>query len=112
MENVLDFRSCRPPILPVVLPDGLKLHVTPPTVDLQDELQANVGELQKVLTSGDAESVATMYDLAARLMSCNRHGIRLTAVDLRDNHGLDLEDLMLFYSAYADFISGIKRAKN
>jgi superfamily II DNA or RNA helicase len=69
-------------------------------------------ELQSVLSGGDRESVELCYDLAARLINCNRSFITVTAEELRKKYGLDLEGLVVFYSAYADFIQEINSAKN
>ena len=40
--DTFSFNRHRPPILPIEMPDeeGTIIHVTPPTVDLQEELRA------------------------------------------------------------------------
>ena len=112
MANLLSFSRHRPPILPMELPDGTWVNVCPPTVDLQEEVRTNLPGLHKLLQGEDDEIKAGMYDLAARLMSCNRNLKTFTAEQLQTQHQMDVEDLVLFYSAYADYIKEIESAKN
>lgn len=114
MANTLSFSKYRPPILPVELLDKQKtvLHVTPPTVALQEELRARMTELNALLTGGDEEKREGLWDLAARLMSCNRNMLTLTPDVLRTVYGLDEEDLVVFYDEYASFLSNLENAKN
>ena len=114
MANTLNFNKYRPPILPVELMDKQHtvLHLTPPTVDLQEELRAHQTEFQKLLSQEDEEMVATLYDLAARLMSCNRNWKKINAEKLRKVYNVDEEDLVVFFHAYAEFLSEIEHAKN
>ena len=112
--NTLQFNRYRPPILPVELMDEQRtvLHITPPTVDLQEELRAKISGLNALLTGTDDEKRQGLYDLAARLMSCNRNMRQITPEQLRIAYGLDEEDLVVFFEAYADFLKGIENAKN
>lgn len=114
MANLLDFNRFRPPILPVQLLDEARtiLHVTPPTVELQEELRARLPELSSLLEGGDEEQRAGMWELAARLMSCNRNWLTIDATQLRTKYGLDEEDLTIFYSTYVDFVKDLENAKN
>jgi hypothetical protein len=88
------------------------LQVTPPTVDLQEELRANAGELHALLGGGNEEQRAAMWDLAARLMSCNRNWRKITPEDLRKKYKLVEDDLVVFFQEYVDFIQRIENAKN
>lgn len=114
MANTVNFNRYRPPILPVELLDdnNTVINVTPPTVDLQEELRANLSELNALLTGGDDEKREALFDLAARLMSCNRNMKKITPEELRKVYHLDEEDLVVFYTAYADFLREIENAKN
>ena len=114
MAKTLDFNVIAPPTLPLIMRDDRRTEiiVTTPTEGLVEELQATLPELQSVLSGGDRESVELCYDLAARLINCNRSFITVTAEELRKKYGLDLEGLVVFYSAYADFIQEINSAKN
>lgn len=114
MSNRVDFNKYRPPILEVPMLDDAEtvFHVVPPSVALQEELRARTGELSALLTGGDEETRAALFDLAARLISCNRNMRKVTPEELRSVFRLDEEDLVVFYEAYADFLKGIERTKN
>ena len=62
--------------------------------------------------NGDMTTVQACYDLAARLMSCNRSGIKVTTEDLRGKYQINLEALIIFYNAYIDFIEEVTNQKN
>lgn len=112
--NTFSFNKYRQPFWPVEMPDkdGTVLHIVPPTVDLQEELRASAADFNALLAGGNADKRAALYDLAARLMSCNRDMLKLTAEDLRKTYDIDTEDLVNFYQGYVDFIRGIETAKN
>ena len=114
MANTLVFNRHRPPILPIVLPDKRQtcLHLTPPTVDLQEELRAQQGQFQELLSKEDETMSDALYALAARLMSCNRNMKQITAKQLRSTYDMDEADLVVFYQAYTDFLLEIEHAKN
>ena len=112
--STLNFNKYRPPIMVVEMPDEETpvLHITPPTVDLQEELRATAGEFNALLAGGTDEKRAAFYDFAARLMSNNRDWIKITPEDLRKKYHLDVEDLTVFFHDYVDFVKGIENAKN
>lgn len=112
--ETFSFNRYRPPIWPVEMPDedGTILHIVPPTVDLQEELRASAADFTALLDGGNAEKRAALYDLAARLMSCNRDMMTITPEALRKTYHLDTEDLVGFFHGYVDFIKGIEHAKN
>ena len=112
--NTFSFNRYRPPIWAVEMPDkdNTVLHIVPPTVDLQEELRASASDFTALLDGGTDEKRAALYDLAARLMSCNRNMLKLTAEDLFKTYHIDVEDLVEFFHGYVDFIKGIENAKN
>lgn len=114
MANTLDFNRYRPPILPVKMMDDQHtvLHLVPPTVDLLEELRARQSELVELLTKEDDDMVTGLFELAAKLMSCNRNMKKITPDQIRTTYKLDEEDLVVFYEQYADFLKEIERAKN
>ena len=112
MANMLSFNRHRPPILPLELPDGTTVNLCPPTVELQEEVRANLSQLHKILQGDEAEATATLYDLASRLMNCNRNLLSFTADSVKKEHGMDVADLAVFYVAYTDYIKEIESAKN
>lgn len=114
MARTLNFNDLRPPVMPVILSDDAqtRLNVVAPTLDLIEELRANLPKLQEVFKEESEENRAALYDLAAKLLSCNRNARHFTGADLRDVYRMDIEDLVLFFSDYSDFLSEIKNAKN
>lgn len=110
----LNFNKHRPPILRVELLDeeSTVLHVTPPTVDLQEELRASQADFMSLISGGDEEKREALFSLAARLMSCNRNMRKITPEQLVATYGLDEEDLVVFYHEYVAFIKGLENAKN
>lgn len=114
MSNLLTFNRHRPPILPVELMDDdhTVLHIMPPTVELQEELRSVDSDFKALLAGGDDEKRVAFFDLAARLMSCNRNMRKITPEELRKVYRLDEEDLVVFFYAYADFVKGIENLKN
>lgn len=114
MEKTLDFNSVQRPALLVTMKDEEKtqIHIGMPTESLVEELQVASQELEEVLRVGDRNSIDAIYDLAARLISCNREFLKVSAADLRARYGLNLEDLVLFFSVYIDFVDEIGKAKN
>lgn len=114
MSKTLDFNSIVYPALELVMPDADRtvIKVSTPSEALVEELQVAAKEMQAVLESGNADSIKAVYDLAARLINCNRSGITVTVDDLRNKYKLNLEALLVFFSSYMDFISDLNNAKN
>ncbi len=113
MGKVLDLNSVQRPTLDLTLMDDNKtmLRLGMPTESMVNELQNMQPELKKMET-GDRDAVELIYDLAARLISCNRDHIKVTAEELRTKYRVDLESLLIFFSAYLDFINEITNEKN
>lgn len=114
MANIIDFNSYRRPELIFVMKDENQttLHVTTPTEQLVEELNANLAELQKTLMGNDEAASRAVYHLAAKLLNCNLDGVTVTGEELAKKYRLNLEDMTVFYTAYMDFIEEIKTAKN
>lgn len=114
MAKTLDFNSIEPKVLELVMRDDARSHiyVSTPTEGLVEELQTLAPKLSAVLNDKDNMCVADIYDLAARLISCNRTGLQVTAEDLRDKYRMNLEALLVFFGAYMDFINEITNEKN
>ena len=112
--ETLHFNQYRPPILPIEMLDDAHttIQVVPPTVDLQEELRAKAADLNALLTGNDDEKRGALFDLAARLMSCNRNMRTITPEQLRTTFHLVEEDLVVFFEAYTNFIKGLENAKN
>lgn len=114
MAKTLDFNKVKRPVLQLIMQDEnrTEIKVSAPTQSLVEELRDLLPELERVLAPGDKESAMAAYDLAARLINCNRSLVSVTGEELRNKYRMDLESLLIFYSAYTDFISEIQNAKN
>lgn len=114
MAKMLDFNSYRRPTLMLRMKDEqqTKLHVTTPTVELVEDLQANLHELKLALAGNDTAAKDAVYELAAKLINCNLDGVTTTAEELAIKYEMNLEDMTMFFTAYMDFLEEIKSAKN
>lgn len=114
MAKTLNFNTIVPPTLPLVMRDDAKtkITVTAPVEELVEKLQVIAPRMTEMLEGDESESVPVIYDLAARIISCNKEGLQVTAEDLRGKYRMNLELLVVFFSAYLDFISEITNAKN
>lgn len=114
MARLLDFNTVEVQTLDIVLRDDArtKVHLRYPTEGLVQELIRISPEMHKVLENGDAESLNLTYDLVARLVNCNRDGIKVTGEELRTKYGMDFEMIVLFCTSYLDFLKETTDAKN
>lgn len=117
--KMLNFNELNRPTLPMCMCDDAQTHitVTTPSEILVEELEATLPELQNIMAGKDDNAVNTCYDLAARLISCNREGLEVSADDLRTKYWptdkyVNMLNLVAFFSAYLDFIKEINTAKN
>ena len=114
MAKVLDFNTVERPTLELIMPDTdhTIIKVGTPTESLVEELAKLEPQLNKALQSEDEEAKAAIYDLAARLINCNRNFVKVTPEDLRDKFDMNLENLIIFFGTYIDFINEVTQAKN
>lgn len=114
MAKTLDFNRLKRPTLPLVMPDEArtKISVTLPTEGTVNAFINDAPAHMDALEAGADGAVQSVYEMTAELMSHNLEGIKVTALDLRDKFNLKLEDLVIFYGAYTDFINEVTNAKN
>lgn len=114
MARALDFNSLVKPTLELTMKDDARtvLRVTTPKEALIERLAAGLPELEEALAKKDAGTIRAGFELAAELMSNNTDLLPVTAEELRDKYKLSLEDLVVFFSVYLDFVGEIKNAKN
>lgn len=110
---ILDLNTVQRPTLDVTLQDDARttLRVKTPTEAVINEFEALLPELHKI-QQGDRNAVDLIYDLTARILSCNRDFVKVTAEELRGKYRMDLEAAIIFWAAYNEFIDGIANAKN
>lgn len=114
MAKTLNFNTIVPPTLPLVMRDEAQTEITvvSPTEGLVEELQAIAPHMTEMLQSDESQAIPAIYDLAAKLISCNKEGLAVSVDDLRNKYKLNLEALIVFYNAYMDFLAEITNAKN
>lgn len=112
--RVLDFNVERLPVLSLVMRDDAKtrIDVTTPTEGLYEELRHIAPQLTGAVKEPDSLDAQESYELAARLISCNQQGLRVTAEDLAGKYRFNLESLILFYGAYVRFVDEVTSIKN
>lgn len=112
--RVLDFNVERLPVLSLVMRDDAKtrIDVTTPTEGLYEELRHIAPQLTGAVKEPDSLDAQESYELAARLISFNQQGLRVTAEDLAGKYRFNLESLILFYGAYVRFVDEVTSIKN
>lgn len=114
MAKSLDFNKINRPVLQLTMKDDQKtvIKVSTPSEALIEELDATLPEIQGIMAGGNKEAIECAYELAAKLINYNRSFVKVTPEELRTKYSLDLESLIIFFSAYIDFIGEITNAKN
>lgn len=115
----LDFNQLTQPVLDLVMMDEEKtaITVTTPTEGLIEELEAMRSNVSTIFAADNPDSIAACYDLAARVISCNRQGINVTVDDLKNKYWpkdkmTNQIYLLAFFKAYIDYIKEIENEKN
>lgn len=113
MPRVLDLNTAQSSLLELTLQDEkhTMLQLDIPTEALVRELEGLTPELEKIKT-GDRSSVEMIYDLAARLISCNLDYVTVTGEELRTKYRMNLVSAINFFSAYFDAIQALIDEKN
>jgi len=114
MRKTLDFNSIERPVLEITLKDAdrTRLSLVAPTEALIEKLQANTSSINEAVKAGTAESIKVVFELMADFVNCNLEDQTVTAEELRTKYRMRLEDAVIFFGAYIDFIEEIKNAKN
>lgn len=114
MAKGLNFRNFTQPTLPITMndKDGTLFTVITPTVELVERLEANKEAINEVFERGDQSTIDAVWDLAARLISCNQECCTVTAEDLKGRYRMTYRMLFLFFRAYGEFINEIESEKN
>lgn len=113
MAKVLDFTKQKKEYLTVKLNDEKKtvLMIGTPTKAILSEFIA-INEKLTDDGGADSEAVNDLYDVCAKVMSFNKGGIDITADYLSDECNFDIEDVMIFFKGYTEFMSSVTSAKN
>jgi len=100
---MLDFTKVQKRVLNVKFTDGNVILVRMPTKHMFDvliEMQNTLAELEIANT----EQVDYVYQMAAELLSNNLQGKKIEKEYVEKL--FDIEDIMIFFNAYVDFVTG------
>lgn len=112
MAKSLNYNSIKKQYLTVTLADEKQttIMIGTPTKSDMDELKSLQGVIESLGEDTDSEKMDVMFTLCARLMSRNKGGIEITKEKIEDI--FDLEDIVIFFHAYQDFLSEVMGGKN
>ena len=113
MNRTLNLNTAKRPTFELTLMDENEttLHVKVPSLALFKELQAMSDDLN-ALDDSDTSALDAVYDLLARLLSCNRENLTLSGAELTNKYNVDFESALLVISEYVSFLTDIVNAKN
>lgn len=113
MARVLDLNNVQESLLDLTLRDADRtvVHLDIPNEALINELQNMGPELEKMKT-GNASAIASIYDLAVRLINCNFDGFTTNREELVKKYGMHLVATLTFFNAYMDAIKELAIEKN
>lgn len=111
--KTLDFNAFTPPTFEIVMkdPERTKIRVTLPSEKLAEELK-DAADALALSQEGDEAVEAELFEYAAKLISYNRDRLTVTGDELRGKYGLTTDELIGFFSVYADFVNDIINLKN
>lgn len=115
----LDFNQLIQPTLDLTMSDEDKtdITVTIPTEGLVEELEKMRENVTTIFAKENPDAIDACYDLAARIISCNRQGIQVSVDDLKNKYWptdkkVNQLHLLAFFKAYNDFIKELEHEKN
>lgn len=113
MAHTLNYNTIEKQYLTVTLADenNTVLMVGTPTKAVMKDLlllEASVDAIEEDETN--LEALDDLYTACARVMSRNKLGRKITKEYLEEL--FDIEDIMLFFRAYIDFVTTLSNAKN
>lgn len=112
MAKILDFNKIKKQYMTLILPDekNTLLLIGTPTKNIMAELEIIQSSLFSVEKDNDSAVIDDLYTACAKLMSMNKAGIKITKTKLEKL--LDVEDLVIFFTEYIEFVTAIANQKN
>ena len=115
----LNFNQLLAPVLELEMADEAHtlITVTTPSEGIVEELEAMRAQAATIFSEDNPDVLNACYDLAARIISCNRQGLQVSVEDLKTKYWpadrmVNQVHLLAFFKAYLEFIEEIKNAKN
>lgn len=112
MGKVLNFNKIKKTYLTVTLADenNTTVMIGTPTKAMMDDLVNLQDTLSGLSEDTSMEATDELYSMCAKLMSRNKNGIAIEKDFLANV--FDVEDIVIFFNAYMDFVTEISSAKN
>lgn len=113
MAKPLNFNNVKKKYLTVTLADenNTTLMIGTPTKAVMDDLILLKSSLEAIEEdAADNEATDDLFTACAKVMSRNKGGIKISKEYLEEI--FDFEDIMIFFSAYMDFITEVTGGKN
>ncbi len=113
MAKVLNFNEIKKQTMTVILPDEKQttLKIGTPSKALIGELDVIRAELMAY--NGDApdsDALEKLYTSCAKILSNNTSGKKITKAFLKNI--FDVEDVIILYQEYVDFVVSLANSKN
>lgn len=112
MSKTLNFNTMKKQYLTVTLPDEKKttIMVSTPTKSTMTELIELGDRLSELDQVDNLEIIDSLYDFCARLLSVNKARIEINKEYLEDI--FDIEDIVVLFKTYTEFVNGVYKTKN
>lgn len=112
--KALDLNKAKRQSFPVTMMDEKQtvFNLVMPKAKTIKKLQVIYRELPSIMNGDDPEALDACYEIAAELFSCNRRQSEVTAEELKSIYAMEIEDLILFFNAYMEFIAELTKVKN
>lgn len=113
MAKTLNFNNIKKQYLTVTLADENQttLLIGTPTKAIMGDLMLLKSNLEKINDAEmDRDVMSDIYGCCANIMSRNKAGIKIDKKLLE--RIFDVEDVLLFFTAYVDFVSELATSKN
>ena len=113
MAKPLNFNNLKKRYLSVTLADENQttLFIGMPSKVIMDNLTLLQASLESIRDNeNDADAIDDMYDACAKVMSRNKAGIRIDKEFLENL--FDMEDIIVFFDAYMNFVTEVTDQKN
>lgn len=112
--KALDLNKAKRQSFPVTMMDEKQtvFNLVMPNAETIKRLQAIYRELPSVMNGDDPEALDACYGVAAELFSCNRMRSEVTAEELKSIYAMEIEDLIIFFNEYMEFIRELTKSKN
>ena len=113
MAKTLNFNNVKKHYLTVTLADekSTTLFIGTPNKRAMDELLAIKESLDSIEDDAtNVEALDDLYSACAKIMSRNKTGKEITKEFLEEL--FDIEDIIIFFDAYMDFVTELSDSKN